>query len=365
VTFVPSGVGPQTGTLSISHSAEGSPAAVRLSGVGLKPSPPSNLKPSLSYSPDRLDFGNVAVNAAVPLPLTLYNRGSDALRIDSLRVTPPSNAFSVTAPAPNFIIAPGDSQAVSVSFRPSASGDVAASLTASTSDPDRRTLSIPLRGTGVPLTLSVDLNPAAGDQRQTRMYRVRPGAQIPVQVFVEDAPPIKGFSLRIAFDPRLLAFVPGSFVPGPLVPGLIGLANVQKDYVEVGGTTLEGGTGGGSGLLGTLTISVLQKLDLETRLSIPLLVWNRSTGDRQRIQTDIRATFTSSTGSEGVPLAGSTAGGGTGSLAPDFNRDGKIDFDDFFLFAAAFGTSSAQFDLDGDGAVGFTDFFLFAESFGK
>jgi len=297
--------------------------------------------------------------------LILYNQGSDALRIDSLRVTPPSSAFTVTAPAPNLTIAPGDSQVVSVSFRPSASGDVAASLTASTSDPDHRTFSIPLRGTGVPLTLSVDLNPAEGDQRQTRMGGVRPGAQIPVQVFAEDAPPIKGFSLQIAFDPRLLAFVPGSFVPGPLVPGFaVGFANVQKDYVEVvGGPTSEGGIGEGNGLLGTLTFSVLQEPDRETKLNIPLVVWTRITGwlwYHQTVQTDVRATLISSTGS-GIPLAGST----TGSPAPDFNRDGKVDFDDFFLFASAFGSSNAQFDLDGDGDVGFTDFFAFAEAFGK
>jgi Tol biopolymer transport system component len=349
ITFNPTSAGTKYTTLTIT-SNDGDAPTVRLivNGTGAG---------DFVSRPDRLDFGNVAVGAAVPLPLTLYNRGSDTLRIDSLRVTPPSSAFTVAAPAPNFIIAPGDSQAVSVSFRPSASGDVAASLTASTSDPDHRTLSIPLRGTGVPLTLSVDLNPAEGDQRQTRMYSVRPGAQIPVQVFVDGAPSIKGFSLQIAFDPRTLAFVPGSFVPGPLVPGLIGLANVQKGYVEVGGTTLEGGTGGGSGLLGTLTFSVLQEFDRETRLSIPLVVWNRVTGGRQAIQTDVHVTFTKFSNSIDPPVGGAPA--------PDFSRDGKVDFDDFFLFAAAFGSSNAQFDLDGDGAVGFSDFFIFAEAFGK
>ncbi|OGG46297.1 MAG: hypothetical protein A3F84_02410 [Candidatus Handelsmanbacteria bacterium RIFCSPLOWO2_12_FULL_64_10] len=185
-----------------------------------------------------------------------------------------------------------------------------------------------------------------------------------MQVFVEDAPPINRFSLQIAFDPRLLAFVPGSFVPGPLAPDFaVGFANVQKDYVEVERATLGEGTEGGRGLLGTLTFSVLQELDRETKLRIPLVVWNRVIGwrrDRQAIQTDVRATLTSSTG-----LGGTSAIPGGGSSAPDFNKDGKVDFDDFFLFAAAFGSSNASFDLDSDGDVGFGDFFLFAEAFGK
>jgi hypothetical protein len=49
----------------------------------------------------------------------------------------------------------------------------------------------------------------------------------------------------------------------------------------------------------------------------------------------------------------------------DFNSDGKVDFEDFFLFAAAFGGTDPNFDLDSDGKVGFEDFYLFAERFGR
>jgi hypothetical protein len=53
-------------------------------------------------------------------------------------------------------------------------------------------------------------------------------------------------------------------------------------------------------------------------------------------------------------------------LAPfDLNRNGAVDLEDFFLFAAAFGTSQPRPDFDGDGFVDFTDFFLFADAFGK
>jgi hypothetical protein len=52
-------------------------------------------------------------------------------------------------------------------------------------------------------------------------------------------------------------------------------------------------------------------------------------------------------------------------LPGDFNGDGGVDFDDFFLFAAAFGSREARFDLSRDGRVDFDDFFLFAAQFGK
>jgi len=56
-------------------------------------------------------------------------------------------------------------------------------------------------------------------------------------------------------------------------------------------------------------------------------------------------------------------------LLADFDCSGEVDFNDFFLFAAAFGQKATEenrkFDLDGDGEFGFNDFFIFANAFGK
>ena len=49
----------------------------------------------------------------------------------------------------------------------------------------------------------------------------------------------------------------------------------------------------------------------------------------------------------------------------DFDGDGRIDFDDFFLFAGAFGGMDPLFDLDRSGRVDLDDFFIFATDFGK
>ena len=53
------------------------------------------------------------------------------------------------------------------------------------------------------------------------------------------------------------------------------------------------------------------------------------------------------------------------SAATDFNRDGKTDFVDFFLFADAYGGTDSKFDLDGNGTVDFADFFKFVDAFGS
>ncbi|MBI2501991.1 MAG: choice-of-anchor D domain-containing protein [Candidatus Latescibacteria bacterium] len=338
VSFTPAAGGEQAAALAIVHNAPGSPARVLLSGIGLQP--------ELAYRPERLSFGQVATGAAAQLPLVLYNVGNDTLTVGA--ITSSRREFAVTPPA-NLRIAPGDSQQVAILFRPSLSGSRAGNITIASDDPARESLAIPTSGNGVALGLSMDLNPAEGDQQLRRAGGLRPGQQVEVQLFIDQAPAISGFTVRVSFDPEEVAFVPGSFVAGSLVPGLLGLADLKEGYVEVGGVTLEGGTGAGSGLLGSFSFEVLPGFDGESGLRIPLLIWERVTEGAQTIQADLQAVLTSA---GGLP-------------SPDFDGDGLVGFPDFFMFADAFGSSDPRFDLDGDGNVGFSDFFLFADSFGK
>jgi uncharacterized repeat protein (TIGR02543 family) len=59
------------------------------------------------------------------------------------------------------------------------------------------------------------------------------------------------------------------------------------------------------------------------------------------------------------------------ALPGDFNSDGKVDFEDFMLFALAYGSTSvssnwnAACDLDPDGKIDFEDLMLFAVNYGK
>jgi hypothetical protein len=52
-------------------------------------------------------------------------------------------------------------------------------------------------------------------------------------------------------------------------------------------------------------------------------------------------------------------------LIGDFDRNGVVDLDDFFLFADHFGEENPLYDLDQGGAVDLNDFFLFADNFGE
>ena len=57
-------------------------------------------------------------------------------------------------------------------------------------------------------------------------------------------------------------------------------------------------------------------------------------------------------------------------LPGDFDGDGKVAFEDFFVFADNFGSTSEDvnwnpvFDLVSDGEINFQDFFVFADNFG-
>ncbi len=60
-----------------------------------------------------------------------------------------------------------------------------------------------------------------------------------------------------------------------------------------------------------------------------------------------------------VPLAAQA------SPNADFDGNGKVDFQDFVLFAQVFGTTEARYDLDNNGTVDFPDFVIFARAFGS
>ena len=63
-------------------------------------------------------------------------------------------------------------------------------------------------------------------------------------------------------------------------------------------------------------------------------------------------------------VIGSLLGHGRNPLYADFDDDGRVDFQDFLLFAEAFGSVDLRFDLDQSGRIDFADFLAFARIFG-
>ena len=202
----------------------------------------------------------------------------------------------------------------------------------------------------VPGPVSLDLNAADGDQNQKSQGGLKPGDSVNVQLFVEGAPEVSGYNVSVQFDPGALE--PGFFVAGSFVQGLTALTNISDGVVEFGGASLFGTTGEGEGYLGVIPFDVLEGFSNETYIAVIQVRFNSVTGDKIDFQQNVLGQLTGSAGS-------------------DFNGDGVVDFDDFFLFAAAFGSKSSEpgfdsmFDLDSSGEIDFDDFFIFAGNFGQ
>ncbi len=97
VSFVPTVIGTQAGSIGISDSAAGSPHSISATGVGLGAQP--------TFSPTSLDFGSVAVGTPTTGPaVTLTNTGNVTMNITNFQInTPPysqtNNCASTLAPA--------------------------------------------------------------------------------------------------------------------------------------------------------------------------------------------------------------------------------------------------------------------------
>jgi hypothetical protein len=159
------------------------------------------------------------------------------------------------------------------------------------------------------------------------------------------------------YDPQVLSYVERSFAPGAFLNNLIRLELVQEEYVEIGGDILSlADPASGSGVLGTLSFRVEAGFADEAELSVTRLTWHRAgNGGPARDIVYAPATILR----EAVVLV----------QPGDFDGDGQIDLDDFFLFADQFQRrvppAEPRFDLDDDGRVHYSDFFLFADLFVK
>jgi hypothetical protein len=146
VTFMPTTSGSQTGTLTLSDGASGSPQTVRLSGAGVAS--------VLTVSPGSLTFPDQAPRtSSSPQNVTLRNFGSTAVAITSISLTGANAAdFSQTNTCGSSLAA--DSTCVlSVTFTPAAGGAATATLTIQ--DATGTTQSVPLSGNGTSGNLSL------------------------------------------------------------------------------------------------------------------------------------------------------------------------------------------------------------------
>jgi hypothetical protein len=118
VTFTPQVVGGQSGTLSVTDNAAGSPHTVALSGIGLGP--------VAVLSTTSLNFGNQQVGtASTPKTVTLSNSGNAPMTITSLTA---SGDFAQTSNCVSPLAA-HTYCTITVTFTPTAAGTRTGAIT--------------------------------------------------------------------------------------------------------------------------------------------------------------------------------------------------------------------------------------------
>jgi hypothetical protein len=101
--------------------------------------------PDIELSRTALEYGTLFVGLARPETVVVHNAGTALLTVSGITASRPE--FEV---APSvFNLAPGASQVVVVTFRPTAAGPDSATLTVQSNDPDEATLQVGLHGSGL------------------------------------------------------------------------------------------------------------------------------------------------------------------------------------------------------------------------
>jgi MYXO-CTERM domain-containing protein len=157
VTFTPATEGAANATLTMATNDAGrQTVTVALSGTGIRP--------TISV-PGTLAFGEQPVGApALTRTLTVSNTGTGTLSVSNIALGGSSAAaYSFT---PDTLSVPqGESRNLTVTFNPPAQGAANATLTLTTNDVARQTVTVTLSGTGINPVISVPSSLAFGDQR--------------------------------------------------------------------------------------------------------------------------------------------------------------------------------------------------------
>jgi Cep192 domain 4 len=127
VTFKPTATGSRTASVNITDNASGSPQTISLTGAGTSP--------VVVLSAPNLNFaGQLLTTASAPQSVTLTNNGTAALTISAIAITGANSSdFSQTntCPVSPATLAAAASCSISVTFKPTATGNRAAAVTIS------------------------------------------------------------------------------------------------------------------------------------------------------------------------------------------------------------------------------------------
>ncbi|MFK8030264.1 MAG: beta strand repeat-containing protein [Gammaproteobacteria bacterium] len=142
VTFTPTTVDDLTDTLTINSDDPAMPAAsISLTGAGV-----AVPVPDIAVDVASLAYGSVLFSDVGELTLTVTNNGTADLNIASSTIAPAGEFSATTACG---VVVPSASCTIDVTYRPTVQGDVSATLTIASDDPDTPQLDVSLTGSGV------------------------------------------------------------------------------------------------------------------------------------------------------------------------------------------------------------------------
>jgi DNA-binding beta-propeller fold protein YncE len=129
----------------------------------------------------------------------------------------------------------------------------------------------------------LDFDLRVRNQREWVQFEVEPGQVHEVELHMFNAPALKGWSVRLEYNPEHLRFVDDSFEPGSFLPDRTFPVDAQDSAVVVGGAILGQATKSGQGHLGTLSFEVLDGFVDQTQVRITEVITRHPDG---RVEVD-------------------------------------------------------------------------------
>ena len=152
ITFTPSALGTRIASIVITDNAFSSPQIISLSGAGVAVAPGAGLAPgTLTFA------GELVGTASTPQIITLTNTGNASLTISNIAITGANSgdfAQTNTCPASPATLAAQANCSISVIFKPSVTGNRAASVTI-TDNASGSPQGVSLTGTGIAPTVTL------------------------------------------------------------------------------------------------------------------------------------------------------------------------------------------------------------------
>jgi len=137
MVFQPTAIGTSNGLLGLSDGASSKPQVIELSGVGTV----------ISLSPSSLNFGSQKVGTKSPSQdVTVTNVGSTTVNMTSLKLTGKESHDFIETTSCRTQIGPGASCTITVTFAPTTTGALTASI--QITDDGGSPQTVPLTGTG-------------------------------------------------------------------------------------------------------------------------------------------------------------------------------------------------------------------------